>query len=150
MPPVSAQDPPSFVKVQERNAHGVPPPGRFRPGGCGGLSGLTGGGANPWRAGTRADLSDRGSGAGRRPLAPDSARPAPGGGSCAEELGRRRCFPSTAGLEPPMGSAPSSSLLGSAGPSPSSRFRWQELEPCPTVPLRLPHRSAPFGPPGPA
>lgn len=26
MPPVSAQDPPSFVKVQERNAHGVPPP----------------------------------------------------------------------------------------------------------------------------
>lgn len=49
-----------------------------------------------------------------------------------------------------MGSAPSSSLLGSAGPSPSSRFRWQELEPCPTVPLRLPHHSAPFGPPGPA
>lgn len=128
-----------------------PPPRKVPSGGLRWVeSGLTGGGANPWQAGTRADLSDRGSGAGRRPLAPDSARPAPGGGSCAEELGRRRCFPSTAGLEPPMGSAPSSSLLGSAGPSPSSRFRWQELEPCPTVPLRLPHRSAPFGPPGPA
>ncbi|XP_057231816.1 tetraspanin-9 isoform X2 [Malurus melanocephalus] len=55
-------------------------------------------------------------------------------------------LPSSAGLEPPLGSAPSSSPLGNAGPSPSSRFRWQELGPCPAVPPPLPQHSAPSGP----
>ncbi|XP_074391043.1 tetraspanin-9 isoform X4 [Zonotrichia albicollis] len=55
-------------------------------------------------------------------------------------------LPSSAGLEPPLGSAPSSSPLGNAGPSPSSRFRWQELGPCPALPPPLPQHSAPSGP----
>lgn len=73
---------------------------------------------------------------------------------CAGGAGRQRSIPptlhpslpSSAGLEPPLGSAPSSSPLGNAGPSPSSRFRWQELGPCPALPPPLPQHSAPSGP----
>ncbi|XP_068556661.1 tetraspanin-9 isoform X3 [Anas acuta] len=85
-----------------------------------------------------------------QPLAPNSAGSAPG---CAALLGRAP-LGAGAGAAPsprrgwsrPLGSAPSSSPLCRAGPSPSSRFRWQELEPCPAVPVQLPQDSALSGP----
>lgn len=67
-----------------------------------------------------------------------SGRALPKGGALGEHTGTapslHPSLPSSAGLEPPLGSAPSSSPLGNAGPSPSSRFRWQELGPCPALP----------------
>lgn len=95
----------------------------------------------------------RGSGAGSRQ---SSAKGAPAGtgwsgwGALEERDGSppslHPSLPSSAVLEPPLGSAPSSSPLGNAGPSPSSRFRWQKLGPCPAVPPPLPQHSAPSGP----
>lgn len=118
------------------------------PGGCGGAPvGCVGGtgsrGGPPGRGGSRQSSQEREPGAGwRRSAAAGGVRR--GGG-----LGRRRSLPSFAGLEPPLGSAPSSSPLGSAGSEPLLPF---PLAGAGSVSCRAPAAPTPLGPihPGPA
>lgn len=112
--------------------------------------GSRGGHLGPRVSRLQAELPKRGGGMGWPQPRSEFSRV---GSGCAALLGRAP-LGAGAGAAPsprrgwsrPLGSAPSSSPLCRAGPSPSSRFRWQELEPCPAVPVQLPQDSALSGP----